>query len=249
MNRREPTLISSVQRALRLLDAVSLADRPVPAKKLAAATGQALPTTYHLLRTLVYEGYLTRVDDGYLLGDRLTSLTDRSRGQKIATRVRPTLRILHEELGVASYLSSYENGEISILDVVDSPSAPRVDLWVGFHDAGHATAVGKSILACLPEEDRKDYLSRHQLSDLTPNTITNRRALLEHLHRQRTYALDKGEYAIGTACLATPVQLPGHTGAVAVSLPTRRLPEVLDHRQALTRAARRIELALATADA
>ncbi|WP_020577772.1 IclR family transcriptional regulator [Actinopolymorpha alba] len=244
--RGEPTLIGSVQRALRLLDAVGAADRPVPAKVLARQTGQPLPTTYHLLRTLVHEGYLCRVEDGYLLGDRIAALSHRSRGQLIALRVRPTLRMLHDELGSAAYLSFYEDGEIRLVDVVDSPAAPRVDLWVGFHDAGHATALGKCLLACLPEDDRRDYLARHDLNDLTPHTITDSKVLLARLETEREYSLDREEYAVGTVCVAAPVKLEDLTGAVAVSLPSRRLERVFEKRQAISRAAQRIAFALAT---
>lgn len=69
-----PTLINSVRRAVHLLDAVGSAGGPVPAKALARRTQLPLATTYHLLRTLVHEGYLTRQQGGYVLGDRLTTL-------------------------------------------------------------------------------------------------------------------------------------------------------------------------------
>jgi len=67
-----PTLIQSVQRALRLLEMVAEFDGRAQAKELARAAGFTLPTTYHLLRTMTHEGYLQRLDDGgYVLGHRL----------------------------------------------------------------------------------------------------------------------------------------------------------------------------------
>lgn len=248
MGGSQPTLIGSVQRALRLVDAVAMCDGPVPAKRLATLTGQALPTTYHLLRTLVYEGYLERLDEGYVLGHRLTGLTRLTRGQHLASRVRPTLRMLHDTLGVPSYLSAYEDGEINILDVVDSPSAQRVDLWVGFHDAGHATAIGKCILGSLSEAERKEYLSRHRMCDLTPHTITDSRVLLDQVRQQQDYAVDWQEYAVGTVCVAAPVRLADTVGAVALSMPPHRMQTILEQRDVLFRAAKRIESAYATSD-
>jgi IclR family acetate operon transcriptional repressor len=141
----EPTLIASVQRALNLLDAVGEADRPLPAKTLARRTGLPLPTAYHLLRTLVHEGYLTRVEGlGYVLGSRIAALSGRpGNAAAKAARFHPILTRLHEELAAAAYLSVLANGEVMLVDVVDSPAAPRVDLWVGFEDAAHATALGR----------------------------------------------------------------------------------------------------------
>ncbi len=73
-------LIRSVQRALRLLEAASAHERGLPAKVLAREVGLALGTTYHLLRTLTFEGYLKRLPDGsYVLGDRVPRLLNQKR--------------------------------------------------------------------------------------------------------------------------------------------------------------------------
>lgn len=248
MNRSEPTLIGSVQRALHLLDAVGSSDRPVTAKALARQTGQNLATTYHLLRTLVHEGYLLRTPEGYLLGDRFSALRSRTRNQMTAARVRPALRMLHDEVGAAAYLSLYRDGEIECTDIVDSTSSPRVDIWVGLFYAGHATAIGKCILTNLPEEERLDYLSRHELAELTPRTITDRRTLLAELERDRPYGVDREEYAVGWICLAVPIEVDGTIGSVGVSLPSKRMNELPDLRKTMRRAANRIGLALSVPD-
>ena len=177
-----PTLITSVQRAFRLLEAVSAHQNGAPAKQLARETGLPLATAYHLLRTLVHDGYLRKLDDGgFVLGDKLQMMQSTGRGQALLSRVRPTLAALRDELTTAAYLTFYEEGEIRVAEIVDGPRAPRVDLWVGFEDAGHATALGKAVLRELDDESRKDYLSRHHLADLTPRTITSRPELLRRL--------------------------------------------------------------------
>ena len=50
------TLISSIQRALKLVDIVANATRPLPVKAIAQLTGLSLGTTYNITRTLVHEG-------------------------------------------------------------------------------------------------------------------------------------------------------------------------------------------------
>ena len=80
---------------------------------------------------------------------------------------RPALEWLRDALGGAVYLARYVDGEIVVAEIVDSARAPRIDLWVGVHDAAHATALGKCILGQLPAIDREDYLARHPLHDLT----------------------------------------------------------------------------------
>ncbi|KJL24980.1 HTH-type transcriptional regulator YiaJ [Microbacterium oxydans] len=219
----EPTLIGSVQRALRLVDIVANSPRPLPTKMLAAITGLTPGTTYNLVRTLVHEGYLSSEPDGVVLGSRFPSFQQQisSRGVFLA-RVRAALREVTEEVGATAYLSRFDDGEMHLVDIVDAVRNPRVELWVGLQSSAHATALGKQILADLSEEDRLDYLSRHRLPELTPRTITDRRALLTQLERSPGWAVDHEEYAIGATCLAVPVVAPGVRASLAISLDAER---------------------------
>ncbi|WP_020415766.1 IclR family transcriptional regulator [Amycolatopsis sp. ATCC 39116] len=238
-----PTLIGSVQRALHLLDAVGASERPVTAKALARGVGLPLPTTYHLLRTLLHEGYLRKLDDGYVLGEQVGALRKHNSLHALLPKIRPVLRALRDEVRGAAYLSLYSGGEIKLIDIVDAPELPAVDLWVGVQEAAHATAFGKCILSCLDPEARRDHLSRYRLADLTPHTITDTRVLEQRLAEGGGVFNDREEYLLGTACLATPVSAPGVVGAVAISLPARRLPAV--EPVSLERASRRVSRAFA----
>jgi len=242
-----PTLITSVQRAFRLLEAVSAHQNGAPAKQLARETGLPLATAYHLLRTLVHDGYLRKLDDGgFVLGDKLQVMQSTGRGQALLSRVRPTLAALRDELTTAAYLTFYEEGEIRVAEIVDGPRAPRVDLWVGFEDAGHATALGKAVLRELDEENRKDYLSRHHLADLTPRTITSRPELLRRLDTSPVApaVTDLEEYALGTVCVAVPVYSGDTLGSLGVSMPVDRLSRVQDVRARLISTANRVTRSL-----
>lgn len=241
-----PTLITSVRRALNLINAVGSASRPVTAKALARQTKMALPTAYHLLRTLVYEGYLVRQDGGYLLGERVRALSEPEQAGLAGMRYRawPALRWLHDGIRAAAYLAVYDDGEVRLVEIVDSADAPRVDLWVGLEAAGHACALGKALLAALNEDERRDYLHRHDLPDLTPFTVTDRRALLGALTRQPQLALDRQEYQLGAACVAVPIRTTRGPGAVAISFPASRMPKVLARAEELQRAASLMELEL-----
>ncbi|MFI0809233.1 IclR family transcriptional regulator [Streptomyces echinatus] len=227
-----PTLITSVQRALRLLEAVSAHENGAPAKQLARETELPLATAYHLLRTLLHDGYARKLDDGgFVLGDKVNSLHAAGHAQTLLSRVRPALAALRDELSTATYLTFYEEGEIRVAEIVDGPRAPRVDLWVGFEDAGHATALGKSVLRELDEEGRRDYLSRHHLADLTPRTITSLPELLRRLDAPplAPAVTDLEEYSLGTVCVAVPVYRGDTPGSLGVSLPVERqdrLPEI-----------------------
>lgn len=69
------TLVTSVQRAVHLMEALASYPNGAPAKRLARQTGIHLSTTYHLLRTLIHEGYVKKLGNGlFVLGDSLIVL-------------------------------------------------------------------------------------------------------------------------------------------------------------------------------
>ncbi|QDP98227.1 IclR family transcriptional regulator [Microlunatus elymi] len=241
------TLIGSVQRALRVLDVVADASRPLTVKAVATRSGLSLGTTYNLVRTLIHEGYLRGDTDGLLLGPRFPALRAQDQHGILLARVREALSQVSDEIGAAAYLSRYQDGEINVVDIVDAASHPRVALWVGIQDSAHATALGKQILATLSPEERLDYLSRHPPADLTQNTISNRRVLLQHLDRVRDAALDRGEYAVGYTCLAVPVQTTDSIAALAISLPAddRRIADLASITDKLRAIAANLSLQLA----
>lgn len=220
----EPTLIGSVQRALRLVDIVANSPRPMPVKTLSALTGLTTGTTYNLVRTLIHEGYLTSEPDGLVLGTRFPAFQSETdaRGVFLA-RVRAALRTVTDEVGATAYLSRYHDGEMHLVDIVDAVRNPRIELWVGLDASAHATALGKQILADLSDEERLDYLSRHRLEELTPRTISDRRTLLTQLEHSPGFAVDQEEYAIGNTCVAVPVVAPNVMASLAVSLPSEHV--------------------------
>jgi DNA-binding IclR family transcriptional regulator len=238
-----PTLIQSVQRALRLVELVGEHDGRAHAKEIARSAGLPLATTYHLLRTCAHEGWLQRLDDGsYVLGHRLDVIRDHGAAARKVALARPALEWLRDQLGGAVYLARFLDGEIVVTEIVDSVRAPRIDLWVGVHDAGHATALGKSILGQLRPSDRQDYLNRHPMHDLTPRTVVDRRRL--QLPAPSDVAVDDGEYAVGVSCVAAAVTSGDDVGAVGVVTPPGAAAEA-GTRRTLLGGAERVSRALA----
>jgi IclR family acetate operon transcriptional repressor len=238
-----PTLIRSVQRALRLIEIVGEREGRATAKEIARASGLPLATAYHLLRTCTHEGWLQRLDDGtYVLGHRLDSVHRRGREAAGIASARPALEWLRDAAGGPVYLARQVDGEIVVVEIVDGPKTPRIDLCVGVHDAAHATALGKCILGQLAAPEQDEYLSRHPLHDLTPHTVVDRRWL--RLPGPGQVAVDEEEYALGVHCLAAAVVESGYVAAVGVVVsPAARARH--RSRDALVVGAERVSRALA----
>src|SRR5665213_2766672 len=55
-------LLGTVRRALRVLDYLADAEEPVPIKRLAAELGLNISSAYHVVNTLVVDGYVARAE-------------------------------------------------------------------------------------------------------------------------------------------------------------------------------------------
>jgi DNA-binding IclR family transcriptional regulator len=224
----EPTLITSVQRALRLLEAVGENAGGAQAKVLARQVDLPLATTYHLLRTLVHDGYVRKLPHGaFVLGDGIEALARRDNPQVPLRRARPTMATLRDNLSAATYLSLYRDGEIEVMQIVDGPRAPRADVPVGPSGSAHASALGKCVLRQLSEEQLADYLSRHAMNDFTPKTLTRHSSLRRHLASAiGPITVDEDEYVLGMTCAAVPVSDGEHVGSLAISMRTERVRDI-----------------------
>ncbi|MFJ8754462.1 IclR family transcriptional regulator [Streptomyces sp. NPDC102441] len=234
------TQIPSVHHAFRLMEAVAAHDGGAPANELARRAGLPPDAALELLRDLTQDGFLRRLDDGgFVLGDVPVGVHG---VRDLGGLVRPALASLRDDLSAAAYLTFYEEGEIKITEIVDGPQTPRVDLWVGFQDAGHATALGKCVLRELDDEARGEYLSRHTLADLTPRTITHRDELIRQLESSRRVpaVMDREEYDLGTVCIAVPVYRGGTLGSLGVSFRADRMYRTSQVRESLLASADRV---------
>jgi DNA-binding IclR family transcriptional regulator len=214
---------------MRLLETVAAHEQGAPAKQLARQTGLALPTTYHLLRTLVHEGYLRRDSGLFHLGDAAERLSRRVARQKRRTAVAETLAHWHEVIGAPLYCARYRDGEIEVVGVADSEENPAVDEWADFRATGHAHAIGQCLLSQLDEEARRDHLARHPVQPLTPYTVEDERALLRRLAagRHGEPVIERQEYAVGTVCAAIPIRIGTVVATVAFSLPAQQADHLL----------------------
>lgn len=228
VSKQPTTTIASVKKALRILSEVARSSSGATASDVARALGLPLPTTYHLLNTLTEEAALTKAADRrYRLGPRIGALSAAYFEQtEPDERALAPMRWLAEETGETAYLSGWRGADIEVLASAEGRHAVRVaGLQRGTHGHAHARASGKLLLAHASETLRSAYLSRHDLTAVTPNTITS----LERLEREfeqirsRGYAVDGEEFVLGVACVSAPIVFDETIiGAYTVTAPVER---------------------------
>ncbi|MGW2636473.1 IclR family transcriptional regulator [Streptomyces sp. NPDC001348] len=235
--RHSGTLIGSVQRAMRLLEAVAEHEYGAPAKQLARETGLALPTAYHLLRTLVHEGYLRRDKGLFFLGEAAERLSSSGAKQKRRSTVADALAHCRDAIGVPVYYAMYREGDVEVMCVSDTPGNPAVEEWADFRETGHAHAIGQCLLSQLSEDARRDHLDRYPVQSLTPYTVRDDHTLLRRLERIRRMepVTERQEYVLGTVCAALPITVGTTAATMAISLPSHQADRLLPAAQQLQR--------------
>ncbi|MFC5909797.1 IclR family transcriptional regulator [Streptacidiphilus monticola] len=238
---------TSVERALRLIEAVDRHVYGASAEELSHELGLPGDAVRRLLRALARDGYVERLSDGsFVLGSAFAVLGQGNREQMVQSRLLAKLASLRDELGAAVYFARYQEGEVSVQAVVDGPLTPSVHEWVDFRASGHASAVGKCLLAQLDHDGRRDHFARHPTARFTSRTTVDTDALLHTLDRQPATVpvLDLQEYALGTVCAAVPVTAGAAVGCLALSLPTEQAHRLRDAADVLALRAAPVLLAL-----
>ncbi|MGY3201898.1 IclR family transcriptional regulator [Streptomyces sp. TE5632] len=241
----------SVQDALRVLDTVARHTTGITDTELARESGLGRERLTTLLPMLCREAYVEQGADGtYVAGEalaRLGSAQEQEHEEALRDKLQRTLDRLRDSVGAAVYMSRYVDGEIKVTQYADGPATPKVNEWVDFRDAAHATALGKSLLSQLDHNGRREHLARHRTVRLTSRTVTSDRLLLSQLaaHPPTVPVLDLQEYAIGTVCAAVPITAGSSVGCLALSLPVEHVHRLRHAADTLNRNAAPVLLSLA----
>lgn len=232
-------ILLSLKRGLRIMEAIAGSTGAATAKWLSKETHIKIGTCYHILRTLEDDGYVVRLPGSrYGLGSRIAFLHDSFRTHLAPQQgLLDVLAKLNEETGETSYISGWYGDNIVLQRNIEGSHSVHVrSLEIGYAGFAHARASGKAILAFLPEDRVRSYLSIHRMQRRTTNTITDADTFIDHLHEitARGYAMDREEFADGVSCVSAPIfdRSGFPIGAYTLSLPSgrfaKRLPELIE---------------------
>jgi IclR family acetate operon transcriptional repressor len=216
--------VASVERALALLDALAAHPEGLGVNELARRIGVNASTASRLLATLEAARMVERAPGGpYRLGLRLVALADGVlAGLDVRELARPRLRELVARTGETATLSVPGGAEAVTVDFVPAESSVVSVARLGRPSVGHATAVGKVMLAFGGDDGRTADLPRY-----TERTIVEPAALAAEVAavRARGWAEAAGEREPDLNGLAAPVFGRGGVLAAIVGLqgPAARL--------------------------
>ncbi|RDE08473.1 IclR family transcriptional regulator [Pelagibacterium lacus] len=225
--------IQSVDRALSIIEALSLSNSPLMLSEISKLVDLNISTCHHLVKTLVSRGYVVNSGRGrgYSLSSKLESLSRRSaREFNLVEFVTPALRELNDDIRECVQLAVLR-GSILVTHVrlasqmpshADASGTPKLH-------AAHAVALGKAILAWLPEAELARVVADNGLASFTSSTITSLSVLVEELRlvRRSGFAIEDGEFhpevvGFGAAVRDTSGAV---VGSIGITVPRRRATE------------------------
>jgi IclR family pca regulon transcriptional regulator len=238
---REPRYSQSLERGLAILSSFT-PERPTRGiAEVADELGMRRSTTHRYMSTLVVLGYLEQgAARKYRLGLRVTDLgMSALNSTALREHARPYLEELCRQSSYTVSLSVLDGPEILYVDRVRSARRGQgkldLDLAPGARLPAYCTAMGKLLLANLPEEEQRNLLSDLKPRKMGPNTITSKsglRADFAHV-REEGFAVNDQElapelYAIAASVLSESDEVVAAMGMSAHSSMIS-LEEMVEH--------------------
>lgn len=227
MARKSKNTIASTEKSLEIVNTL-VSEGPCGVTELANHLDFNKTTVFHHLSTLKSRDFVAKSNGKYKVGLRFFSVGQHTRRQhRIYTVGKLEIDKLATETGELANLMVAEEGLGIYLYISRGENAIRLDTKMGTRQYLHTSALGKSILAHMTDEELNAVIDRHGLPKQTKNTVTNKAKLEEELEeiRDTGFAFDGQERAEGIRCVAAPVTNKDGTllGAVSVSGPSTRL--------------------------
>ncbi len=218
---------SSLQAGLAILNCFSAQKPVLGIAKLADELNMSRSTTHRYASTLVALGYLEQDHARrYRLAPRVAdmgmSVLD---SMTLRGRAREPLRELREQTGRTASLAVLDGTQIRYVDRRRGwrrgQHAVDLDLGAGAHLPAQCTAMGKVLLANLPDREREQLIGELELTKRGPKSITSKKALRAQLQQVREdgVALGDEELGPGVRTIAAPVHGPNGEVIAAVGIP------------------------------
>ena len=216
--------MNSIEKTLAVLRALSAPDQPRRLADIAERTGLNKTTAHRILQILIAQGYAsTRGDGAYASGPALFALTGSALAElDLGAVALPVLDHLRLQTGHTVHLAVRSGSvAVALARAEGRRPYPRVG-EVGAQVSLHCTAIGKALLAELPEEEVHAVIAATSpLTRHTAATIIEPDRLIEELAavRERGFAIDEEEMRRDVRCVGAVVRDRHGTpiGAVGVS--------------------------------
>jgi DNA-binding IclR family transcriptional regulator len=211
----------AVERTLSILELLSVTRSGLTLPELSRRLGMPKSSTYCLLVTLERRGYLLRNNrtHRYMFGLKLFSIANMALSAvELRENATSFLQLVMQRSRLTVHMAIIEGHEAVLIEKIEPTGLVRLATWVGKRMDLHCSAVGKCLLAYLPETEFLRLVRDRGLTRNNENTITSIRKLKQQMTQIRNagYAIEDEEGEIGCRCVGAPVF--DHSGNVIAAI-------------------------------
>ena len=246
-------MLGTLIKGIRILELFSVGHPRWRITDISRELGFNKSAVFRVVETLESEGYLYKDprDKSYMLTAKLLGLSTVVLSQfNIVEQSKSAIDHLWTATQGTVVVRLFEGKRLVTVAVRESPHALRVAHNVGTAYDFHYGAIGKSVLAYLPEEELEKLVKKAAGKRFTVKTVASVPALLEELRKIRRagYAFSDEEAIEGVRAVGAPIfDMTGRPIAgISAGLPTVRFPrtKVPEFGRLVRQAADRISLNL-----
>lgn len=215
--------IQSVARAMRLLGLFSGQRPRWSVSELARETGLHKSVVTRLMATMAGAGFVVQdpATRSYGVGAKAFAVGSTYRPHTILTQIAgPVMREVTERCGHATSLGVPAGERFVYLLVNESRRPVRVAAGTGEFRDYHANAIGKVLLAALPDDAVRALVGPDPLPTRTPFTIDRGECLLAELAevRRTGIAFNRQEAVVGVGAVAAAIVEGGERSVAGLSI-------------------------------
>lgn len=212
---RPPEFVEALAKGLAILEAFDAEHPAMSLSEVARRVRLSPAAARRSLLTLEALGYVGKQDKQFFLRPKIMTLGSSFHFTAGLDEIlQPELRSIVDRFGDAASVGTLDGDDVVYVAHVSVQRARRAAAVPGARYPAFATAIGRVLLAALPDAARAAYLDRAALAPLTEKTCTDRDALAALLAeaRHEGYATTVDQLDYGITALAVPIRdLSGRT--------------------------------------
>lgn len=203
-------------------------------KEITARVIYPKATVFRLLNTLRMLGYVEQEPDtlNYVLSSKFMSFAKGAiTGSEVTVLAKPRMEELRNEFKETINLAKLVGTQAIYVHILESNHSFRISDSIGDRASFHSTAIGKAIIAFLPEEKREEIIKNCSFTKFTKKTITSIISLRSELQKVKSqgYSVDDEEGHEGVVCIGAPIFNKNHLpfAALSISMPKVRAKKII----------------------